>query len=593
MLHRLFLILLAASCLATLPPLSAAAEARETPLEKGVTVPVDLDDLPAIGVEHVTINLILHRLLDLRSAGSTDPRFSVDTPLGPRRFRPAAVRELDEEVRALNRRGVKVTAVVLNPVSAEAEANGSPLLHPDTDVQRAPNRLGAFNLASAEGRSWFDAFFAFMARRYGDPASPHGHIAGYVVGNEIPSHWIWHNMGEATEEEVARQHAEELRRAWIAASAEQPEVRIYTSLDHVWDTRLQPDPLRFTGGRFLLDRVVELTEAAGGVPFDVAYHPYPKNLRDARFWDDPWAMFGHDTPFITFKNLEVLMAYLQRPPLRVGGQPRRVILSEQGLDAGDTAQSEDLQAMAFALAWQRIERMPGIDAFIYHRHVDHRGEHGLKLGLWTEDPDADAPSVPQRARPLHRVFAAAGTDAWPAVYRTAQEHLPAEALALAEPRPGPFPEHAPQWAPGATVLPRSVGLGRGDARATVSDALAWSLDLAATTDGVLPALYHHPPGGGGVSTATFDIAAPGPSPRLTGAVDLKVASINGLRFAILSGDDLLWEATLRRPGSQPFSLPLAAVDGEPLRLGLRVDGLGNGGGDQGLWLNPTVVPADR
>ena len=42
-----------------------------------------------------------------------------------------------------------------------------------------------------------------------------------------------------------------------------------------------------------------------------------------------------DTPRITFKNLEVLTEYLRRPELLYKGQPRRVILSEQGFHTPD------------------------------------------------------------------------------------------------------------------------------------------------------------------------------------------------------------------------------------------------------------------
>src|SRR5688572_10537542 len=44
----------------------------------------------------------------------------------------------------------------------------------------------------------------------------------------------------------------------------------------------------------------------------------------------------------------------------------------------------DVQAAAYAYAWQRVIRNPNIDAFILHRHVDHAHEGGLNLGLWTD-----------------------------------------------------------------------------------------------------------------------------------------------------------------------------------------------------------------
>ncbi|MEN9020217.1 MAG: hypothetical protein GWQ05_09595 [Verrucomicrobiaceae bacterium] len=38
----------------------------------------------------------------------------------------------------------------------------------------------------------------------------------------------------------------------------------------------------------------------------LAFHPYPENLFEPRFWNDKPATTSADTPRITFKNLEVL-----------------------------------------------------------------------------------------------------------------------------------------------------------------------------------------------------------------------------------------------------------------------------------------------
>ena len=72
------------------------------------------------------------------------------------------------------------------------------------------------------------------------------------------------------------------------------------------------------------------------------------------------------------------------------GNPRRVILSEQGFHTPDGPEGEQLQAAAYCLAWNQVNRDCGIDAFILHRHVDHKHEGGLRLGLWTRKPDSVA-----------------------------------------------------------------------------------------------------------------------------------------------------------------------------------------------------------
>ena len=55
-------------------------------------------------------------------------------------------------------------------------------------------------------------------------------------------------------------------------------------------------------------------------------------------------------------------------------------------------------------------RQPDIDALIWHRHVDHTQEGGLKLGLWTTKPGTI--SEPGRKRPFYDLFLKADTPAW-------------------------------------------------------------------------------------------------------------------------------------------------------------------------------------
>jgi hypothetical protein len=67
---------------------------------------------------------------------------------------------------------------------------------------------------------------------------------------------------------------------------------------------------------------------------------------------------------------------------------------------------------AYCYAYYKCSVLPGIDAFILHRHVDHGGEGGLKLGLWTRDEMSSSPSRPLRKKMVYEVFRRAGTPEW-------------------------------------------------------------------------------------------------------------------------------------------------------------------------------------
>jgi hypothetical protein len=99
------------------------------------------------------------------------------------------------------------------------------------------------------------------------------------------------------------------------------------------------------------------------------------------------------------------------------GQPRRVILSEQGFDTPDKPDGQAVQAAGFCYAWVKVARTEGIDAFILHRHVDNAAEGGLNLGLWTHQQGTIA--TPDSKKRIYDVFQAAGTPEWESTFRFA------------------------------------------------------------------------------------------------------------------------------------------------------------------------------
>jgi hypothetical protein len=92
-----------------------------------------------------------------------------------------------------------------------------------------------------------------------------------------------------------------------------------------------------------------------------------------------------DSAKVTFKNLEVLTSFMRHPDMLYNGEPRSIILSEQGFHTPDGPKGEAIQAAAYCYAYKKIEALEDIDAFILHRHVDHPNEGGLRLGLRYRD----------------------------------------------------------------------------------------------------------------------------------------------------------------------------------------------------------------
>jgi hypothetical protein len=359
------------------------------------------------------------------------------------------VHSLDHQIQVLTASNVVVSLILLTYASGEAQRDAL-MLHPRYD-KRAPNRLGAFNTVSAQGVLHFRACLEFLADRYSRP-DYHGCVANYILGNEVNSHWFWANLGRASMEEFAEDY---LRTARVAATALRrisSSARLYLSLEHHWNIHYPGGDTQQTfAGRPFLDYFARRAREQGDFEWHVAFHPYPENLFEPRTWKDRTATHQDDTPRITFKNLEMLPRYLRRPELLFRGQPRRVLLSEQGFHTvqrpGNPAEGELWQAAAYAYAYYKCAHLDGIDAFILHRHVDHGEEGGLNLGLWSRNTTARFPAEPARRKQIYEVFKAADTAEWRQHFEFAlpvigikawEELLPEKAAARADDaRPAP------------------------------------------------------------------------------------------------------------------------------------------------------------
>lgn len=371
--------------------LLAWSDPPQAPSKKGLGVQM-IDDALALGIAHATLNV---QIGDVLAGAARDDDLIVARDGEEVRFAAAAAAALDRQIEPLAAAGVRVYLILL------ARATGDPaldprILHPRHDPA-FPNRLAAFHVESAEGRRTLGAFAAFLGARYG------GKVAGYIVGNEVNSHWWWYNLGLAGLEEVADAYERAVRIVHDAVRGVGSEARVYVSLEHHWSARFAAGTEEQSlPGRALLERFAALARERGDFDWHVAFHPYPEDLFECRTWLDRSALPNFDTPRITFKNLEVLPRYLRQDELLCAGKPRRVILSEQGFHCAEREDGERDQAAAFAYAWMKVRDLDGVDAFILHRHVDHAEEGGLRLGLWTRKEGTLC--TPERPRRMYEVF---------------------------------------------------------------------------------------------------------------------------------------------------------------------------------------------
>ncbi|TWT78169.1 hypothetical protein Pla123a_09590 [Posidoniimonas polymericola] len=409
--------ILASGCLVSAaaqadPGLAASDQFPEVDSKKGLQVEL-ADDAIALGVRHAAINVDLSRLIAPAAAPGAGDRY-LQREHGGRSFawRTDYLHALEGTIRQLHDGGALVYVILLTYEQPDPRVNQI-MLHPDYDPT-APNHLGAWNFRTDDGRAWLAATLDLLAERWSGGEESSGEVAGYIVSNEVNSHWYWHNQGRAGLQQVVADYADAVRLVHTAVRRHAAWPRVYLSLDHHWGIAYPAGGAdQCLAGKDFVDAFARCVKQAPGGDFDwhVAYHPYPENLFEPRFWQDKSATAAPDTPRITFKNLEVLTTYLERPELLHDGRPRRVILSEQGFHSPPGEEGETLQAAAYCYAYAKVDRLAGVDAFILHRHIDHPHEGGLNLGLRRRTPGA-ADSHPKKK--IYDCFRAAGTPEWEA-----------------------------------------------------------------------------------------------------------------------------------------------------------------------------------
>ena len=382
----------------------AADEAfPQPPGIKGLQVQMT-DDALALGIHHAAINVNVTALLESGSG-------AVDGGAHTWKLRESYLASLDGQIRPLSDRGVVVYLILIAYPSGDAARDGV-VLHPGA-VGGKGYSVAAFNAETEDGRSFLEAAVGAMAARWNGAKPEHGRVWGWICGNEVNSHGTWYHMGSASMTEAVHAYERAFRIVSGAVRRHQPAARVYTSFDHHWSIRLAGSPPgQAAPGRDFLDAFAAEVKRRGDLPWHVAWHPYPDDLGNPRTWADGHVDGTDASPKVTFRNLEVLTRHLEQPALQFEGKPRRIILSEQGFHTLLTPDGETLQAAAYAYAWEKCRRLPLIDAFIYHRHVDHAHEGGLRLGLWRNAPGSVA--TPHSRKQIWELFRKAGTPEWDA-----------------------------------------------------------------------------------------------------------------------------------------------------------------------------------
>lgn len=341
-------------------------------------------------------------------------------------FRRSAVEAVDRHMLSVP----MTTMILLNSPKLFGSTGEKELLdsciHPHYDWSCPNAYISAFDMETEEGQGYYGAFVEFLVQRYTRPDNRYGRAVGAIVSNEVNSQYVWGNAGEMPVEQYVREYAQALRLTWLCGQKHCSHFRVYISLDQFWcGTNFDASkPGRYYSGRTMLELLNTYANQEGNFGWNVAYHPYPEDLNCPDFWNDRAPNFTFSTPKITFKNMEVLEAFLSQQAFHYRGAARRIIFSEQGFNSQKgalQALTEKQAAAGYVLAYSKARKMKTVDMMTHHAFRDNPHEFGLNLGIFRYDPTK--PDQLGEPKPIFESVCAMDTPEEPAVVAKARAFI--------------------------------------------------------------------------------------------------------------------------------------------------------------------------
>jgi len=358
-----------------------------------------------LGVHHATINLVLNSLIRDTPIPNWIPwQFDQQTFY----INERQLKNHDATIRHLSDRDVIVSAILLVGNGRDADGNPHSLMtHPEADSRGI---YSLPNVTTDPSSQLYSAALYLMAERWSRTDGSNGRISNWIMHNEIDQAATWTNMGSQPLSRYLETYMRSARLMHHTARLFDPHSRVFISLTHHWAKKSSGSGTYVV--RDMLELFAEMGRIAGDFPWGVAYHPYPRDLRNPDAWNDQGITNEWDTPYIVPKNLNVLPAFLNQSHLLYAGQPRGILFSEQGFNS-PTLSIEDQRRQAAGLIYmfRQMKGMPTVEAFHLHRYQDMPdAEGGLRLGLLTETGDRKLAwevyqAIGTEAQPKYEVFA--------------------------------------------------------------------------------------------------------------------------------------------------------------------------------------------
>lgn len=339
-------------------------------------------DCKEMNVGSITMNVVLNNYITGEGSGYS---------YGGKEYSLGPVKDyVDYVTQKASETGLVVSAIILcqtNSIFKDPENKGGNYTMP--------------NLTTAKAFNLYAAALEHMASTH---CTPGNRISHWIMHNEVDFANEWTNMGDQPMLRYLDRYIKSMRICYNIARQYDQNASVLGSYTHCWtvaDGNYAP--------KKMLEATVAYSEAEGDFRWGVAYHPYPQNLTKPSFWiDDTQATYSLNSKYVTFKNLEVIDAWIRQKENFYKGKTKRVLfLSEQGTNSPSYSESDlALQAAGGAWAWKKVSKLDGIDAIQWHNWADNKAEGGLRIGLRTFAEGSVSNLTP---KPVWYVWKAAGT----------------------------------------------------------------------------------------------------------------------------------------------------------------------------------------
>lgn len=230
------------------------------------------------------------------------------------------------------------------------------------------------NLTTAKAFNLYAAALEHMASTH---CTPGNRISHWIMHNEVDFANEWTNMGDQPMMRYLDRYIKSMRICYNIARQYDQNASVLGSYTHCWtlaDGNYAP--------KKMLEATVAYSEAEGDFRWGVAYHPYPQDLTKPSFWiDDTQATYSLNSKYVTFKNLEVIDAWIRQKENFYKGKTKRPVPFRAGYE--------------LAVLFRERPRPSG-------RRWSLGLEKGLQTGRHRRDPVAQLGRQQGRGRPQDR-----------------------------------------------------------------------------------------------------------------------------------------------------------------------------------------------